>query len=293
MPGQHLSADYLILKRRQQEEHKMFYERVAKSNFLAGANAEWEIKTAGNIAAMKTQKRFDAIRRADSAALNARRQRLADMLGREQQAQEQGLALMEESPEQTKLRMETRAKMLGAKREAERQEFVRAAYERQWRLACDPLREKESQAILKATNAARAYQIGEKMQQYESEEQENRVFDSMWEQNRLDKLGREEREEGARLMMDHEQKAVLDRQVRRGGAGGGAGVGERGGGGGGGAGAGGAGGGARGSERSRLSPPSGARVELPSPPRPDRPSGTATRATARGRLVTCPSPLRR
>ena len=88
MPGQHLSADYLILKRRQQEEHKMFYERVAKSNFLAGANAEWEIKTAGNIAAMKTQKRFDAIRRADSAALNARRQRLADMLGREQQAQE-------------------------------------------------------------------------------------------------------------------------------------------------------------------------------------------------------------
>ena len=229
MPGQHLSADYLILKRRQQEEHKVFYERVCKSNFLAGANAEWEIKTSGNIAAMKTQKRFDAIRRADSAALDARRQRLADMLGREQQAQEQGLALMEESPEQCKLRMETRAKMLGAKREAERQEFVRAAYERQWRLACDPLREKESQAILKATNAARAYQIGEKMQQYESEEQENRVFDSMWEQNRLDKLGREEREEGARLMMDHEQKAVLDRQVRRGGAGGrGAGGGERG-----------------------------------------------------------------
>jgi len=103
----------------------------------------------------------------------------------------------------------------------------------------------------------------------------------MWEQNRLDKLGREEREEGARLMMDHEQKAVLDRQVRRGGAGG--------------QGSGGNGGrhGGRGSERSRLSPPSGARVELPSPPRPDRPSGTATRATARGRLVTCPSPLRR
>jgi len=213
-PGGHLSADYLILKRRQQEEHKCFYERVCKSNFLAGANAEWEIKTSGNIAAMKTQKRFDAIRRADSAALNARRQRLADMLGQEQQAQERGLASMEESPEQCKVRMETRAKMLGAKREAERQEFVRAQYERQWRLACDPLREKESQAILKATNAARAYQIGEKMQQYESEEQENRVFDSMWEQDRLAKLGREEREEGARLMMDHEQKAVLDRQVK-------------------------------------------------------------------------------
>lgn len=214
MPGQHLSADYLILKRRQAEEHKMFYERVCKSNFLAGANAEWEIKTSGNIAALKTQKRFEAIRRADAAALDARRQRLADMLAREQEEQERGLALMDESPAQRKLRMETRAKMLGGKREAERQEFVRAAYERQWRLACDPLREKESQAILRATNAARAYQIGEKMAQYEAEEQENRVFDAMWEQNRLDKLGREEREEGARLQMDREQKAVLDRQVK-------------------------------------------------------------------------------
>ena len=213
MPGQHLSADYLILKRRQAEEHKMFYERVCKSNFLAGANAEWEIKTSGNIAALKTQKRFEAIRRADAAALDARRQRLADMLAREQEEQERGLALMDESPAQRKLRMETRAKMLGDKREAERQEFIKAAYERQWRLACDPLREKESQAILRATNAARAYQIGEKMAQYEAEEQENRVFDAMWEQNRLDKLGREEREEGARLQMDREQKAVLDRQV--------------------------------------------------------------------------------
>ena len=182
MPGQHLSADYLILKRRQAEEHKMFYERVCKSNFLAGANAEWEIKTSGNIAALKTQKRFEAIRRADAAALDARRQRLADMLAREQEEQERGLALMDESPAQRKLRMETRAKMLGGKREAERQEFVKAAYERQWRLACDPLREKESQAILRATNAARAYQIGEKMRQLEREEQESRAFDDLWEQ---------------------------------------------------------------------------------------------------------------
>ena len=43
--------------------------------------------------------------------------------------------------------------------------------------------------------------------------QENRVFDAMWEQNRLDKLGREEAEEASRKQMDAEQKAVLDRQV--------------------------------------------------------------------------------
>lgn len=212
MPGK-MAADYLILKRRQQEEHRVFYEGVCKSNFKAGANAEWEIRTAGNIAAMKTQKRYDAIRRADAAALDARRHRLAEMLQAEQLAQEKALAALDESPEERKARMEARAKMLGDKREAERQEFVRSQYERQWRLACDPLREKESQAIMRATNAARAYQLGEKMQQLEMEEQENRVFDAMWEEDRLAKLGREEREESLRQQMDQEQKAVLDKQV--------------------------------------------------------------------------------
>ena len=48
---------------------------------------------------------------------------------------------------------------------------MRQQYERQWRMACDPLREQESKAILRATNAARAYQIGEKMAMLEAEEQ--------------------------------------------------------------------------------------------------------------------------
>jgi len=208
-----MSADYLILKRRQQEEHKVFYDRLVKQNFIAGANAEWEIKTSGFIEHQKMNKRFDAIRSADAAALDARRHRLAEMLHMEQMQQEAALAALDMSPEQRKAQMEARAKELGGKREAERQAFVQAAYERQWRLACDPLREKESQAIMRATNAARAYQLGEKMQQLEMEEQENRVFDAMWEEDRLAKLGREEREEAMRKQMDHEQKAVLDKQV--------------------------------------------------------------------------------
>ena len=165
------AADYLILKRRQQEDHRLFYEKLCKSNFKAGANAEWEIRTSGQIEHMKMQNRFNAIRKADAAALDARRHRLAEMLHREQLQQEQQLQSMEESPDQRKARMEARAKELGDKREAERQEYVKSQYERQWRLACDPLREKESMAILRATNAARAYQIGEKMQQLEMEEQ--------------------------------------------------------------------------------------------------------------------------
>ena len=44
--------------------------------------------------------------------------------------------------------------------------------------------------------------------------QESRVFDDMWEQDRLAKLGREEKEAAARKQMDSNQKAVLDQQAK-------------------------------------------------------------------------------
>jgi hypothetical protein len=109
--------------------------------------------------------------------------------------------------------MEQRCAKLKAAREGERQSYVKEQYERQWRLACDPLREQESIAIMKATNAARAYQIGEKMNMLEMEERENRVFDDMWEQDRRTKLGREEKEAAHRGQMESDQKSVLDQQV--------------------------------------------------------------------------------
>lgn len=210
MPSQ---PDYLILKRRAQEEDRMQYEQVAKGNFVAAANAEWEIKTSGMIEHQQAQQRFDSICAADKAALNARRLRLSHMLQVEQAMHQQQLEALNESPAERKARMEARATELKDKRESERLAFVRQQYERQWRMACDPLREQESKEILKATNAARAYQIGEKMRSLELEEQESRAYDQMWEEDRLAKLGREEAEEAARKAMDFEHKLVLDQQV--------------------------------------------------------------------------------
>ena len=207
------AADYLILKRRAQEEDRKVYDELTKANFKAGANAEWEIKTQGMIESLQAQRRFNGIRQADEAALNGRRRRLAEMLSAEQASFSEQLAALDESPAERKARMEARAAELKEKRENERLAYVRQQYERQWRMSCDPLREQESKEILKATNAARAYQIGEKMKQLELEEQENRAFDELWEKDRLAKLGREEAEEDARKKMDFEHKLVLDQQV--------------------------------------------------------------------------------
>lgn len=191
----------------------MKYEHVTKTNYKLSANAEWEIRTTGFIDHQNAMQRFNSIRTADEAALDSRRRRLADMLAREQALFQEQLEQLDESPEQRKARMEARANELKDKREGERLAYVRQQYERQWRLACDPLREQESKEILKATNAARAYQIGEKMKALEMEEQETRAFDELWEQDRLAKLGREEAEESARKQMDFEHKLVLDQQV--------------------------------------------------------------------------------
>ncbi|KAL1527714.1 hypothetical protein AB1Y20_009099 [Prymnesium parvum] len=207
------APDYLILKRRKAEEDRRAYEGYTRSNFKAETNAEWEIRTQGVIENTQTKQRYESIRRADQQALDIRRRKLAEMLGAEQAMFQYQLESLAEAPEQRKARMESRAKELKDKREQERLEFVRQQYERQWRLACDPLRELESKAILRATNAARAYQIGEKMKALEMEEEENRAFDELWERDRQAKLGREGREDEARRMMDMEHKMVLDQQV--------------------------------------------------------------------------------
>jgi len=191
----------------------MKYEEGCKDLAKATNTATWEIRTSGMIEANRTQQRFESIRRQDAAHLEARRQRLADMLEQESMEFEQQLEQLEETPEERKSRMQARALELKQKREAERQAFVQQQYERQWRLACDPLREQDSKLILKATNAARAYQIGEKMRQLEIEEQESRAFDEMWERDRLAKLEREAADAAARKAMNEAQKRVLDRQV--------------------------------------------------------------------------------
>ena len=78
------AADYLILKRRAQEEDRMVYEALTKDNFKAEANSLWEIKTQGFIEHQQATRRYEGIRAADEAALNTRRRRLAEMLSTEQ-----------------------------------------------------------------------------------------------------------------------------------------------------------------------------------------------------------------
>mmetsp|Transcript_47304 Transcript_47304/g.157644 ORF Transcript_47304/g.157644 Transcript_47304/m.157644 type:complete len:478 (+) Transcript_47304:24-1457(+) len=208
-----LPPDYLILKRREQEDARRVYEDHGREQSKVGATTAFEVRTDAALGARRLNERYIRLQQQDAAALEGRRRRLAELLAAEQADQAAALEALEETPEQRKEKMVARAKELRERREAEKQAFVKEQYERQWRLSCDPLRARDSKLIQKATNEARAYQLGEKLRALELEEAEERAFDKLWEQDRLSKEGREEADALARKAMGRQHTAILDRQV--------------------------------------------------------------------------------
>ena len=208
-----LPPDYLILKRREQEDARRVYEDHGREQSKVGATTAFEVRTDAALGARRLNERYNRLRQQDAAALEGRRRRLAELLAAEQAEQAAALEALEETPEQRKEKMVARAEELRERREAEKQAFVKEQYERQWRLSCDPLRARDSKLIQKATNEARAYQLGEKLRALEFEEAEERAFDKLWEEDRLSKEGREEADALARKAMGRQHTAILDRQA--------------------------------------------------------------------------------
>ena len=209
-----LPSDHLILKRRANEARRAHIDTHVRNMQTVAAKTHWEVATDQAIQTKKFNQAIQTIRNADKTALEHRRKRLANLLQQDKEKYQQALHDLSVTPDQRKEQIRARAMELKHKREAERQQYVQEQYDRQWRLACDPLRERDSKLILQATNAARSYQIGEKMRLLEEQEREERRFDEIWEAQRRQQQGQEEADALARKKLDAAQKAVLDLQVK-------------------------------------------------------------------------------
>lgn len=210
---QPLRSDHLILQRRKQEAARASLAESVKADWAVGAAADWEVRTGTKLKQRAVQQRYDSIRAQDQAALNDRRRRLANMLLAEEALFQQQIDALDEGPDQRRVRMETRARELREKREAERKAFVEEALERQWRLGCDALRNADSVNIAKACDAARGYQLEEKLALHALEQQEAKIFADQWLNDGQAKAQREIDEEAARRAMDDEQTRILAMQV--------------------------------------------------------------------------------
>jgi hypothetical protein len=206
-------ADHALRQRRKAEDARTMMVQSVNADFVVGAAAHWEQRSDAKLKERAVQRRYDSIRAQDKAALAVRRQRLANMLLGEEASFQQEIDALDETPEQRRVRMETRARELRNKREAERKTFVDEQLERQWRLGCDALRNADSVNIAKSCEAARAYQIEERLALLNLEQQEEQIFSDQWLADWAAKERRELEEEAYRKKMDDEQTKILGRQV--------------------------------------------------------------------------------
>jgi hypothetical protein len=203
----------VLIQRRKQEAARQAMANSVKEDFLVGASAEWEMRTDAKLKQRAVQARYDSIRAQDKAALIERRRRVAQMLMAEEAEFQRQVDALDEGPAERRVRMETRARELRDKREAERKAYVEEQLERQWRLGCDELRNADSVNIAKACDQARGYQIEERLQLLALQQQQEKIFAEQWLTDAAAKEKRELEEEAFRKQMDIEQLRILDRQV--------------------------------------------------------------------------------
>lgn len=156
-------ADARILRQRVVEERTTaLVDHIKRSNHR-DEYAVWENKTDAVIKRNAANSRYDKLQEQQQAALEARRQRLAELLSSEDRMYQQELAAQETTPEERRAALEQRALALFEKRETERQATAQEALYRQWREGCDGVRANDSAVITMSFAEQRRQQMVEKI----------------------------------------------------------------------------------------------------------------------------------
>eukprot|EP01043_Picozoa_sp_COSAG02_P059404 COSAG02_NODE_7567_length_2958_cov_2.231200_2_plen_451_part_00 len=155
----------------------------------------WTVLQDQKVAEQNAIRRFNALRTAQQEQVGVRRQHLAQVLAAENEMYANEIMSMQETPEDVKARMEARAKQLKDAREAERVKYVEDMNYRKWRAGCDDLRDADSKNFLLACHLERDKQVLEKLGRKELEERENMLFDALWEEQRQDRVRKDEEQE--------------------------------------------------------------------------------------------------
>ncbi|XP_077202891.1 cilia- and flagella-associated protein 53 [Paroedura picta] len=165
------------------------------------------------------QKKVNAELRGFLAETDERRERLRDLLEKEERGYIVEMESMEETTEDRKQKMLQKAKLLRENREEERRKIVSEKREQQFRADCEELRTQWSQKHLMEVCEDRLAQLALKEELKKQREQEEATYLALWEEDRLAKEKRaaeEERNRNARnsdmLNMLSTQRAVAEAQ---------------------------------------------------------------------------------
>lgn len=211
--------DYLILKNREKEDSIRERKELEMKQRLTDLKSEWERFTDKKIMLTTLNREVSKRIQTHDFGLEARRERLRNMLRKEEQEYTLAMVEAEETVLERQAKMRERAKQLKDKREDERLKFVQDKYDQQFREQCEELRSTLSKREQDLVCAERQEQLKQKEELDKERKAYDDLYADLWEKDRLEKVAREEREakdahERNREMLDvlSTQKAALETQ---------------------------------------------------------------------------------
>ncbi|KAJ3102857.1 Cilia- and flagella-associated protein 53 [Phlyctochytrium planicorne] len=206
-------SDYLIVNRRREEENRN--KMVERTNYYASTalKSTFEETSTNAIRRNHLFRRLEELKSVESAKLEDRRQRLKELLQRDEERYSEELLNMEETQGSRLERMKARMEELRSRRESERQKVVEDKLLQRWRNQCDELRTIESKMLERDVAAQRADQLLEAEERKARNLEEKKYFDKLWEQDRLQKIAKEEAEKNRQREMNAATTSILEAQL--------------------------------------------------------------------------------
>ncbi|CBZ53631.1 conserved hypothetical protein [Neospora caninum Liverpool] len=159
------------------------------------------------------KQRAEELRQQQKAHLEQRRRALQDLLDKEQKMYQAELKALETTADQRKERLMERARELRQKREKERGELAENLQYRRWRESVDELRSSDAKLHALKALAARDEQVFQKALERDKEEQRDRIFAALWQEEYAKKLKREEEEQERAVQQRRETRVALQEQL--------------------------------------------------------------------------------
>jgi len=149
----------MIMERRAREESSKYFYEADRADTIIRQRADFENRTFSRYQAGEIKRRAKQRAEESNLKIQERRQKLAQLIKREEDIYSEELAGCIETPRKRRLRLMENLKVLQDKRQQEHDEYVRMKNEQGWRDSCDPLRHQISEALEKQVIAERNKQV--------------------------------------------------------------------------------------------------------------------------------------
>ena len=197
----------LLEAKRAHEDMILAMQHTLKDQATVSRKSNFEIKTTAKIEKRQKNEVLEKIREDRANELYYRKHELSQLYNQELEGWKQEVLTNVETIEERKDRIMRKAFALRDARESARQEYVTAAYQRQWRDANDDSRTLNSNELSKFMAAERMKQTEDNARKREQEDGDNEEFLAEW-QRQLDAIAAKDQ-----AKQDRRHKANMDQAV--------------------------------------------------------------------------------